>query len=494
MSIVLIAACLLGIGDPPADEGRARELVRQLGSGVYAEREEADKALKEIGPAALPSLREAARSGDLELRTRAEGLIRAIAASDVTAPTLVPLDFRDRPLEEVLKAIGDQGRVNLEPGPGLDRRQKVTLTSPEPLPFWRAYDRLCRELSLVEGMSQPQRPAFPNQEAGAATPTLALREGYHRPERLRYHGQIRIRRLEPGDGRGIVMARNGVPARALFLEFRAEPGRMLIAAEPLKVLEAIDARGRNLVVHEDPRRNIAFGNVRVVPPPGAFEKMAVIPPPGIPQAGAAPMNPTFEQITLSPPGDNPNIAQNFQGDPEGGRIPIKRLRVGVKFLLVAPAAEPKTIPIADALDRIVGNGLVNLRVNSILTDPFDQETTIKLSLLPGSDQVVGNFIPFAPAEAGPAAQARARREQIRTMQLMQANMRMLNLNLGFDFQPLEFLGANGQPIMATSTQSVVQNDRRSDRWQFPSKPESIRIPDLKVHAESFEVEFADFDL
>ena len=64
----------------------------------------------------------------------------------LTQPTLVTLNFQDRPLPDVLKAIGDQSGVRLNPLPETDpslTNRRVTLQSPGPLPFWKAIDRLC---------------------------------------------------------------------------------------------------------------------------------------------------------------------------------------------------------------------------------------------------------------------------------------------------------------------------------------------------------------
>jgi hypothetical protein len=53
-------------------------MVRQLGSEVFREREAASRALEALGEAALPALREAVHSTDLEVRRRAVELVRDI--------------------------------------------------------------------------------------------------------------------------------------------------------------------------------------------------------------------------------------------------------------------------------------------------------------------------------------------------------------------------------------------------------------------------------
>lgn len=60
----------------PADAGKVRELVKQLDSPRFAVREQADKALRAMGVAAVPLLREELKTaGGLESRRRVERII-----------------------------------------------------------------------------------------------------------------------------------------------------------------------------------------------------------------------------------------------------------------------------------------------------------------------------------------------------------------------------------------------------------------------------------
>jgi hypothetical protein len=69
-------------GPPKPDKaGSARVtlLIRQLGDDEWRTRERATKTLRKVGEAALPALRSALKSADLEVRTRAEQLVEQIA-------------------------------------------------------------------------------------------------------------------------------------------------------------------------------------------------------------------------------------------------------------------------------------------------------------------------------------------------------------------------------------------------------------------------------
>jgi WD40 repeat protein len=61
-----------------ADKPDVPALVRQLGADSFAEREEATRALQKLGARALPALRKAMRSPDIEVRRRAQRLLDSI--------------------------------------------------------------------------------------------------------------------------------------------------------------------------------------------------------------------------------------------------------------------------------------------------------------------------------------------------------------------------------------------------------------------------------
>ena len=76
--VVGLAAGAAWAGDAPPATGPARvpALIAQLGDADYAAREEAMQRLVEVGKAALPALRAAAKSEDPEVRNRVEQLLK----------------------------------------------------------------------------------------------------------------------------------------------------------------------------------------------------------------------------------------------------------------------------------------------------------------------------------------------------------------------------------------------------------------------------------
>ncbi|MBN4049968.1 hypothetical protein JYT84_00910, partial [bacterium AH-315-M10] len=71
--LLLVQATLVLHSDEPAAklEAEAVQLVKQLGSSSWSKRQNAQHRLNKLGPRALPALRAALRSSDLELRRRA---------------------------------------------------------------------------------------------------------------------------------------------------------------------------------------------------------------------------------------------------------------------------------------------------------------------------------------------------------------------------------------------------------------------------------------
>ena len=165
----MIGVCVLTIGALliAADEPDPAQLVRRLGSDRFAERVEAARALERLGKAALPALRAAKDSQDPKVRVRVaallESLDRGAGVDRLTRPTLIKLDFRDRPLSEVIDALNARHGLGLTlqfgplPPRGMRmassrqlrrpeaevRSRRVTLEADRALPFWEAVNRLC---------------------------------------------------------------------------------------------------------------------------------------------------------------------------------------------------------------------------------------------------------------------------------------------------------------------------------------------------------------
>jgi hypothetical protein len=160
----------------PPTAAEIRKLIDQLGSGSFAEREEATAALDAAGEPALPGLRKAVESDDAEVRRRAGELLKKIEtrvdAEHLLAPTKVSLSFKDTPAAEAVAELAKKSgcKVVLQDPAGKLRDRKVTLEAGEAT-FWEALDRLTAAAGLAE-------EEVPFAQAGAviiaATPPGAL--------------------------------------------------------------------------------------------------------------------------------------------------------------------------------------------------------------------------------------------------------------------------------------------------------------------------------
>jgi uncharacterized protein (TIGR03067 family) len=68
---------------PVKSEKEMKRLIDQLGSNQFTDREQATEKLFKLGKSALPSLKEAAKSPDAEIRRRAQQLVERISAPDL---------------------------------------------------------------------------------------------------------------------------------------------------------------------------------------------------------------------------------------------------------------------------------------------------------------------------------------------------------------------------------------------------------------------------
>jgi HEAT repeat protein len=102
VSIALAALTAAIRADEPqggAPEKDMKRLIGQLGSERYKDREQATRHLAQLGKAALPGLKEAAKSPDAEVRRRAQRLLEQLEP-----PAARSGDARREPLLPAVKS------------------------------------------------------------------------------------------------------------------------------------------------------------------------------------------------------------------------------------------------------------------------------------------------------------------------------------------------------------------------------------------------------
>ncbi len=264
----LALVVVLGLPAPTADPA---SLVGQLGSSRFAQREAAEAALTKLGRAALPALKGARGDKDPEVRSRASAILRRIEQTLLEQPTPVGLDFREVRLSDAVATINRKTGLALaasSDGEADWAGRRLTLVEGQPLPFWKAMDALCRaaDAHYVLG-GQPTLGSgdstFPLYEGYAPPPEPVADSGPFRVHLASLHYQSEIRLDRPRRG---PVARGGVapspdesarvgdsPARQFYLQLlvAAEPHLSITQNGAVRLSEAVDDRGRSLVVPPD---------------------------------------------------------------------------------------------------------------------------------------------------------------------------------------------------------------------------------------------------
>ena len=146
---VLVAVNVAWAAAPPGqpDGARIPEWIAQLGDEDFATREAASRRLAGAGTAALPSLRMAAETADLEPRIRVRRLIEQIEREATLAPRRVNATFRDALLEDVLKTIRWQTDLPVEAFADVAATRRVT-GSFDNATFWEVVDTIATAYRL----------------------------------------------------------------------------------------------------------------------------------------------------------------------------------------------------------------------------------------------------------------------------------------------------------------------------------------------------------
>jgi hypothetical protein len=155
----------------PAPTGGVSELIDQLASRSFRERETAERELDRLGEPVLVALWEAARTApDPESRRRAASLAARIElraeANRLLAPTHVHLVCRDIPLSEAVAELARQSEQTVTLDPQLARSPKRVTLDTGKVSFWEAVDRLCQVAGLTD--ASPTAMLATNPQAGIA--------------------------------------------------------------------------------------------------------------------------------------------------------------------------------------------------------------------------------------------------------------------------------------------------------------------------------------
>jgi hypothetical protein len=373
MSAVLVLWVALGQLPQAEANSTPAALARQLGAPRFADRQAAALELERIGSPALPALRAARQSRDMEIKTRAQTLLVKIETGLLTQPTSVRLDFDGATLSEVATSLSSQTGFKIALYPqNLPRgkNQRVTIRHSNGQTFWKALDELCDVASLqynpgMQGFAGHQDQVFALTEAVIQTLTPISDHGPFRVRLLGIDYSRRLSYLAGGNDMGIVPApprpavrvgqgrARGSQARLIphtAVQFGAQ---LVVAAEPRlalaprgepRLLEALDDHGNSLI---PAGRQSQSGNYR--------------------NYFGAPHGPVMETlIPLQRPAD--------PGDT------IKTLRGAIPVSVSCRRPGPLIVPLENSVGKTFENSDTELTVHSVRALPDSRQTLVELSI------------------------------------------------------------------------------------------------------------------
>jgi hypothetical protein len=250
----------LTVATARAQEDDPAGWIKQLGSDREDVRAAAETALERRGREVLPLLRVATDARDPVIRARALALIERIQAALLARPTMVTLDFHDRPVAEVVETIQRRSGLALELFPKdspVWPQRRVTLHQEEPVPFLEAVDRLCEAGGLHLNFWQ-------SEEERGREPAFRLVDGREERAPVSYSGAFRVALLSihdhhdlsfesefPArfDPRSPVRLPRKPPRAQLYVRLKvtAEPRMSIRLDRPLRWTEAVDDQGQSLM-------------------------------------------------------------------------------------------------------------------------------------------------------------------------------------------------------------------------------------------------------
>jgi hypothetical protein len=360
-STIVVALVLLAAGPDAA------ELVRKLASEKEAERQQVSAALEALGRDALPALRAAARSDDPKLRERARELKERLEAGLLIKPTLIKLDFQDRPLTEVVKAIGTRTGFRLALEPANDGRwesRRVTLNEAQPLSFWETLDRL----SEIGRVRHDPGFAVTRDDRG---PVVRLREGSGSFPRT-FSGPFRVNLLSARRGHDLQFG----PEEKPIEEERIEPEepelerfevQVQVFAEPhLRI--TLNGAPKELRARDDFDQDL-------VPPPAqpTDDDQQPDPTPPLPidrESASAPCRLSIVQFPIA------------LRAPDRLGTTIERLEGFIPLQVATRQPDPLVVPLADAAGKTFSGENVKIRFAETKPEPTSPPTVAFFITLP----------------------------------------------------------------------------------------------------------------
>ncbi len=249
MRFHLILLFLLVVGSVRAEERvlvrkplqapKAQQLIEQLGSGDYKEREQASKELAKEGEFALPFLKEALLTNEApEVQRRLEVLIDTLKSQLAFRPSLVSIDCKNAPSKAIIKSVCKQAGYTFQDQ--VQKEKKITLKLTN-VPFWEATDAIAAEMGLTFTALDDEKKTI-----------SVFNDETHSPHTY-VNGPFRFTATNINGSRSIQLSnipKVGRPSNQEYTNFQvaiqAEPKTVLVGVGSATVLKAVDDKGMSL--------------------------------------------------------------------------------------------------------------------------------------------------------------------------------------------------------------------------------------------------------
>lgn len=263
-----------------APDPKLESLIAQLGAESWQTRQKAQEALTQYGPSIRPRIqRLLAESGDEEVRTRAEAILRRLDEGRFSGPSMITLHVKNAPPQDVFAQIAKQSYCELRPSPPdlWEKREwpKISLDV-DSRPFWEVMSQVCaklnvnpqrqlgsaRELLIMEGTNANAfwKPNAPSVVSGAFMVVATNITCTH---------TVDLNEKRGGSRSGSVQ----------FLAFAEPKLRVLQGSYYASVNEAVDEKGNNVSVRAasefmNPQRELAWRLFCQINPPATSQRIA----------------------------------------------------------------------------------------------------------------------------------------------------------------------------------------------------------------------------
>lgn len=241
---VLVAALLLIPCIGAQDEGKIRDLIDRLGDDDPKARDEAQRDLVRIGPAALPALKAAIeQTSDVEIKNRCLAAVREIERNERLSkvyrePHRATLRFENARLADILAGFETEYQVRILGPRASDARVSLQVIDGTLL---QALDTLCRELKTV---------SYKIDDRG-----ITFTDSKFVPCPVSYAGPFRVR-----ISRIARRVTDTFEKKTADLEIRMvadwEGSVKPLEGYSLELLEIVDGDGNRIKPAEDPNRNL----------------------------------------------------------------------------------------------------------------------------------------------------------------------------------------------------------------------------------------------